>query len=176
MNYQELQQQLYSLLTEEERKKGVYVQYDPLSSTLVFIGEDDIEYIFRRSPYRDHIVGFKRGQNSIELILDEEGQKKWEAKEEDIRKFYGIWLWKQIAIIGHKERGSEVIKLLKGFGGKDQPIPCDGSNPCFAYYIKNGYIVDSYFYEVGKFYTTLEELDVLRNIFKEMDEWLWNFG
>ena len=91
MNYQELQQQLYSLLTEKEREEGyVYVKQDPLSSTRVLIGTDDVEYVLRKTPYRDHIIGFKRREYGIDLILDEEGQKKWDAKEADIRKFYGI--------------------------------------------------------------------------------------
>lgn len=84
MNYQELQEQLYSLLTEEEKKAGhCYVTYDILSSTMVIIGEDDLEFIFRKSKYRDYIVGFKRGKYQIDLILDEEGQEKW---DKDVRK------------------------------------------------------------------------------------------
>ena len=91
MNYHALQEQLYSLLTEEEKKEGCfYVKIDPLYSTEVCIGEDDIEYIFRKSPYRDHIIGFKRDGYGILLVLDEEGQKKWTDKVKDIERFYGI--------------------------------------------------------------------------------------
>lgn len=91
MDYKELQKQLYSSLSEEEKERGhCYVTYDVGISTMIFIGEDDIECVFRKSPYRDHIVGFKRKDYGIDLILDEEGQKKWDEKEEDIKRFYGI--------------------------------------------------------------------------------------
>ena len=91
MNYHALQEQLYSLLTEEEKKEGCfYVKIDPLSLTKVYIGEDDIEYIFIKSSYRNYIIGFKRDKYGICLILDEEGQKKWDDKVKDIERFYGI--------------------------------------------------------------------------------------
>lgn len=84
MNYKELQEQLYSLLTEEERKEGRFsVTYDIGIATNVIIGEDDIECVFRKSPYRDHIIGFKRGFYCIDLILDEEGQEKWNKAERE---------------------------------------------------------------------------------------------
>ena len=80
MNYKELQEQLYSVLTEEERKEGRFsVTYDIGIATNVIIGEDDVECILRKTPYRDHVVGFKRGFYCIDLVLDEEGQKKWNA-------------------------------------------------------------------------------------------------
>ena len=84
MNYTELQEQLYSVLTDEERKNGhCYVTYDVGISTIMFIGEDDIEFVFRKSPYRDHIIGFKRKDYGIDLILDEEGQEKWNKAERE---------------------------------------------------------------------------------------------
>lgn len=80
MNYKELQEQLYSLLTEEEKEEGRFsVTYDIGIATNVIIGEDDLEYILRKTPYRDHIIGFKRGFYCIDFILDEEGQKKWDV-------------------------------------------------------------------------------------------------
>ena len=84
MNYKELQEQLYSLLTEEEKKKGYcYVTYDIGVSTMMLIGKDDIECVFSKSPYRNHIIGFKRREYGIDLILDEEGQKKWYKAERE---------------------------------------------------------------------------------------------
>ena len=37
------------------------------------------------SPWRDHIIGFKRKNTGIDLVLDEEGQAKWKAKEREIQ-------------------------------------------------------------------------------------------
>ena len=84
MNYKELQEQLYSLLTEEEKEEGRFsVTYDIGIATNVIIGEDNVECILRKTPYRDHVVGFKRGFYSLDLILDEEGQKKWYNAERE---------------------------------------------------------------------------------------------
>ena len=46
----------------------------------------------------------------------------------------------QLAIKGHKERGKEVISLLKIMGGKDNIIPCDGTD-YFCYFIDSDGII-----------------------------------
>ena len=90
-NRHDLTTQLWDLLTKEEVEKGyVHVSYDVGINTDIPCGSSMVERIKEESPYGDHIIGFKRWKYKIELILDEEGQKKWDAKEEDIRKFYGI--------------------------------------------------------------------------------------
>lgn len=75
---------------------------------------------------------------------------------------------KTLAFIGNKERGNEIIAILKSMGGVDQPIPCDGSRTCAAYYIRNGYIVYSFIREKDIIYMTIEDWDVICGIVKSI--------
>ena len=80
MNHLRLTIQLLDLLTKEEVEQGnVSITYDIGISTSVTLGSGMVDKIMERSPYRDHIIGFKRGFYCIDLVLDEEGQKKWNA-------------------------------------------------------------------------------------------------
>ena len=80
MSHLSLTIKLLNLLTEEEVKQGnVSITYDIGISTSVSVGSSMIDQIKKKSPYRDHIIGFKRGFYCIDLVLDEEGQKKWDA-------------------------------------------------------------------------------------------------
>jgi hypothetical protein len=91
--HHDLTTQLWDLLTREEVEKGhVYIRYDVDISTLVKLGSSMVEQVMDKSPYRDHIVGFKRGFIGIDIILDNEGQAKWneaEKKKEEWMKKYG---------------------------------------------------------------------------------------
>ena len=93
VNYNTLTDQLWDLLTREEVEIGhVYIRYDIDISTLVKLGSSMVEQIRDKSPYRDHIVGFKRGFIGIDIVLNEEGQAKWneaEKKKEEWMKKYG---------------------------------------------------------------------------------------
>lgn len=44
-----------------------------------------VDQLFERSPWKDHVIGFKRKEVDIGLILDDEGQKKWDAKMNEIQ-------------------------------------------------------------------------------------------
>jgi hypothetical protein len=91
--HHDLTTQLWDLLTREEVEIGhVYIRYDVDISTLVKLGSSMVEQVMDKSPYRDHIVGFKRGFIGIDIDLDEEGQAKWnetEKKKEEWMKKYG---------------------------------------------------------------------------------------
>ena len=51
----------------------------------------------------------------------------------------------KLAIIGHKERGEEVIKILEMLGGKQGYEICTGSDTGYYWYIKdNGLITCNY--------------------------------
>jgi hypothetical protein len=79
---QELTTQLWDLLTKEEMELGhVYIEYDFDILTMVKIGDDMVGKVLKKSPFKDHIVGFNRGLNGIYLVLDEEGQSMWKEAE-----------------------------------------------------------------------------------------------
>jgi hypothetical protein len=46
-----------------------------------------VEKLFDKSPWRDHIIGFKRNRTGIDVVLDDEGKAKWKAKEDEIQKW-----------------------------------------------------------------------------------------
>lgn len=74
---QELTSILWNLLAKEDIKRGyINVVFDVGISTSIKIGENMVEKIKERSPFRDHITGFKRNEYKFDLILDEEGQAK----------------------------------------------------------------------------------------------------
>lgn len=82
MNHHELTTQLWGLLTKKDIELGhVYIEYDFDILTMVKIGEDMLDKVFKKSPFKDHIVGFSRGLNGIYLVLDEEGQSMWKEAE-----------------------------------------------------------------------------------------------
>ena len=84
MNLHDLTTQLWDLLTKEEIEQGnVYITYDIGISTNVSVGSSMVDQVKAKSPYRDHIIGFKRREYGIDLVLDEEGQKKW---NKDVRR------------------------------------------------------------------------------------------
>ena len=71
MSHLSLTIKLLNLLTEEEVKQGnVSITYDIGISTSVSVGSSMIDQIKKKSPYRDHIIGFKRGFYCIDLVLD----------------------------------------------------------------------------------------------------------
>lgn len=77
-NHHELTLQLWNLLTKEEMEKGrVWVKFDHQAKSKITTGSGMVDEIKRKSCYRDHIVGFKRMDDEIHLVLDEEGQKLW---------------------------------------------------------------------------------------------------
>lgn len=92
-NHHQLTTQLWDLLTKEEIEIGhVYIRYDVDISTLVKLGSSMVEQVIKKTPYKDHIVGFKRGSIGIDIVLDEEGQTKWneaEKKKEEWMSKYG---------------------------------------------------------------------------------------
>jgi hypothetical protein len=78
--------QLWDLLTEEEVADGVVsITYDCGISTDIKTGSSMVEKLLDKSPWRDHIIGFKRDCVGIDLVLDEEGQAKWNAKMREIQ-------------------------------------------------------------------------------------------
>jgi hypothetical protein len=84
--HHDLTTQLWDLLTREEVEIGhVYIRYDVDISTLVKLGSSMVEQVMDKSPYRDHIVGFKRGFIGIDIVLDNEGQAKWKKREDEIQ-------------------------------------------------------------------------------------------
>ena len=82
----------------------------------------------------------------------------------------------QLAIIGHKERGREVIEILKALGGQELPLPCDGNYPNEAYYIKDGYITSTTVLYANLVYVTMEELDALYLILGRTNNWRSRIG
>lgn len=88
VNYQELTTQLWGLLTKEEIVEGVVsITYDCGISTDIKTDSRMVEKLLDKSPWRDHIIGFKRYNVGIDLVLDDEGQAKWKAKEDEIQKW-----------------------------------------------------------------------------------------
>jgi hypothetical protein len=86
VNHQELTTQLWDLLTEEEIADGVVsITYDCGINTNLKIGIDMVEKLLAKSPWRNHIIGFKRDCVGIDLVLDEEGQVKWNDKMREIQ-------------------------------------------------------------------------------------------
>lgn len=77
-----------------------------------------------------------------------------------------------IAIFGNRERGKEVIDILRKIGGKDQPVPPEGTNPHCLYFIMDGYIVDSdsFLLDPGVVRVFLEDLDWLYQALKSVKE------
>ena len=87
-NHQELTTQLWDLLTEEEIADGVVsITYDCGINTNFKIGSDMVEKLLAKSPWREHIIGFKRDSVGIDLVLDEEGQAKWNAKMREFQSW-----------------------------------------------------------------------------------------
>ena len=88
VNHQELTTQLWDLLTEEEIADGVVsITYDCGINTNLKIGSDMGEKLLAKSPWRNHIIGFKRDCVGIDLVLDEEGQAKWNAKMREFQSW-----------------------------------------------------------------------------------------
>ena len=86
VNYNTLTAQLWDLLTKEEIVEGVVsITYDCGISTDIKTDSSMVEKLLEKSPWRDHIIGFKRKSTGIDLVLDEEGQTKWKAKEDEIQ-------------------------------------------------------------------------------------------
>lgn len=86
VNHHELTIQLWDLLTKEEIADGVVsITYDCGISTDIKVGSDMVDNLLAKSPWRDHIIGLKRKSTGIDLVLDEEGQAKWNAKEREIQ-------------------------------------------------------------------------------------------
>lgn len=78
--------QLLDLLTKEEIEKGeVCITYDCGIATDIKVGSSMVDKLIEESPWRDHIIGFKRNGPFIDIVLDEEGQSKWNAKENEIQ-------------------------------------------------------------------------------------------
>lgn len=88
VNYYALTTQLWDLLTKEEIAEGVVsITYDCGISTDIKTGSSMVDDLLAESPWRDHIIGFKRKSTGIDLVLDEEGQAKWKAKEREIQSW-----------------------------------------------------------------------------------------
>lgn len=86
VNHHELTTQLWDLLTKEEIVEGVVsITYDCGISTDIKTDSSMVEKLLDKSPWRDHIIGFKRKSTGIDLVLDEEGQSKWLTKEREIQ-------------------------------------------------------------------------------------------
>ena len=82
----DLTTQLLGLLTNKEIQRGeICVTYDCGLGMWIKIGGDMVEKLLAECPWRDHIIGFKRDNAGIDLILDEEGQAKWKAREDEIQ-------------------------------------------------------------------------------------------
>ena len=84
--HNDLTTQLLGLLTNQEIQRGeICVTCDCGIGMWIKIGGGMIEKLLTESPWRDHIIGFKRDKVGIDLILDEEGQAKWKAREDEIQ-------------------------------------------------------------------------------------------
>lgn len=85
-NHHELTLQLWDILTKEEIEKGkACITYDCGIATDIKVGSSMVDKLIEKSPWRDHIIGFRRNGPFIDLLLDEEGQSKWDAKENEIQ-------------------------------------------------------------------------------------------
>lgn len=85
-NYYELTTQLWDLLTKDEIIRGeTCVTCDCGIGMWIKTGSSMVEKVLAESPWRDHIIGFKRENNGIDLVLDEEGQAKWKKREDEIQ-------------------------------------------------------------------------------------------
>lgn len=88
VNHHELTTQLWDLLTKEEVIRGeVCITYDCGKGTWIKTGSSMVDKLFAKSPWRDHIIGFKRDSVGIDLVLDEEGQAQWDNKMNEIQKW-----------------------------------------------------------------------------------------
>jgi hypothetical protein len=86
VNHHELTTQLWDLLTKEEIERGeICITRDCGIGMWIKTGSSMVDQLFAESPWREHIIGFKRGNVGIDLVLDEEGQAKWKAKEDEIQ-------------------------------------------------------------------------------------------
>lgn len=82
----DLTTQLLGLLTNQEIQKGeICITHDCGIGMWINIGDSMVEKLLAESPWRDHVIGFKRDKVGIDLILDEEGQAKWKAREDAIQ-------------------------------------------------------------------------------------------
>ena len=80
-----LRQAILDLLTDEDKERGyICVAHDVGLTTAVQIGDNMVEKIKELSPFRDHIVGFKRNNYEFDLVLDKEGQRLWDKKYREI--------------------------------------------------------------------------------------------
>lgn len=87
-NHHELTLQLWDILTKEEIEKGeACITYDCGIATDIKVGSSMVDKLLEKSPWRDHIIGFKKNGPFIGLLLDEEGQSKWNAKEREIQEW-----------------------------------------------------------------------------------------
>lgn len=75
-----------------------------------------------------------------------------------------------LAIIGHPTRGTEIIQILKGLGGKEQPLPFNANNPKCTYYVDRGFIVESWIPHAENNVVSIEGLDYLFEILKRIKE------
>lgn len=79
---------LWDLLTKEDRERGyINVVFDFGISTSIKVGGSMVEKIKERSPFRDHITGFKRNEYDFDLVLDEEGQKLWDSRSHEMAEW-----------------------------------------------------------------------------------------
>lgn len=86
VNHHELTIQLWDLLTKEEIERGeICITYDCGIGMWLKTESSMVEKLLVKSPWRDHIIGFKRDCVGIDLVLDEEGQAKWKDKEREIQ-------------------------------------------------------------------------------------------
>ena len=81
VTHHELTLQLWDLLTKAEIEEGsISITRDCGVNTSIRISDHMAEDLLECSPWRDHIVGFKRDTVGIDIILDEEGQSKWNGE------------------------------------------------------------------------------------------------
>lgn len=86
MTREELNKKLKAIITDKELKDGeCCVEYDCGIAMDLRITDNMVDKLLERSPWRDHIVGFKRNSCFIDLVLDEEGQAMWKAKMREIQ-------------------------------------------------------------------------------------------
>lgn len=83
---------LWNMLSMEEMERGeVSVAYAPGIRTDITTGSSMIDQLMLKSPYADHIIGFKRNPVfGIDLILDAEGQEQWDKDYQAISDFYKV--------------------------------------------------------------------------------------
>ena len=75
-----------------------------------------------------------------------------------------------LAIIGHPTRGAEIIEILKGLGGEEQPLTFIANNPKCTYFIDRGIIVESWIPHAENNVVSIEELDFLYEVLKKIKE------